>query len=233
MTFATNHIGHFLFTNLIMPKIITAAQLPNRERGETRIINVTSLSPTRSGIRWSDMDFSRANKTLPVDEQPNYEMLRHWGASIDGLEEGSYVGIEAYNQSKVANVLYSIGLNKRLYKRYGILSLAVHPGIIRTELSRYADAATASAIDAIMKTPGLYIKTLGAGSSTSVVAAVSPRVGVPVTKEGEEGTGRENLGVYWMDCEVSDGADWRAVSGANAGRLWGLSEDMVGEKFSW
>lgn len=131
MTFATNHVGHFLFTNLIMPKVIAAAK--NSEKGATRIINVTSLSPTRAGIRWSDLNFEKVNKTLPADEQPDYNMLKFWGA-VDS-EEKSYVPIEAYNQSKVANVLFSIGLNNRFYESHGILSFAVHPGIIMTELS--------------------------------------------------------------------------------------------------
>ena len=41
--FATNHIGHFLFTSLLMPKLIAAAQ--GSEKGATRIVNVTSGSP--------------------------------------------------------------------------------------------------------------------------------------------------------------------------------------------
>jgi NAD(P)-dependent dehydrogenase (short-subunit alcohol dehydrogenase family) len=45
MQFATNHIGHFLFTCLIMSKLIKAAE--ESSKGATRIINVSSLSPYR------------------------------------------------------------------------------------------------------------------------------------------------------------------------------------------
>lgn len=59
-------------------------------------------------------------------------MQRMWGATGD-LDEKSYLPLEGYNQSKVANLLFGIALNKRLYEKYGILSLGVHPGIIATE----------------------------------------------------------------------------------------------------
>ena len=229
LTFATNHLGHFLFTNLVMGKLVAAAR--GGEWGAPRVINVTSLSPTRGGIRWSDLNFSKVNKTLPASEEPSYDTLRMFGAI--NPEDLSYHGLEAYSQSKVANVLYSIGLNARLTQKYGILSFAVHPGIIRTELSRYVDEATGKAVDAILKNPGTYVKSLGAGASNNVVAAVNPVARAPVTEQGEEGTNRENLGVYWIDCQVSDLADRRAVSSENAEKLWKLSEELVNEEFAW
>ena len=74
MHFATNHIGHFLFTSLIMPKLIKAAE--NNSRGSTRIVNVTSLSPSFASMRWSDTNFDKINKDLPKQEQPNYDVHR-------------------------------------------------------------------------------------------------------------------------------------------------------------
>lgn len=68
--FGTNHIGHFLFTNLIMPKIIAAAQA-NPTKGATRVINLSSRGVVYGPVRWSDMNFSKPNKTLPSSEQPN------------------------------------------------------------------------------------------------------------------------------------------------------------------
>ncbi|KAL5332702.1 NAD(P)-binding protein [Aspergillus crustosus] len=53
-TFATNHLGHFLFTNLILPKMILAASQTLSTRSSssaptTRIVN--AFSPTRSPRR--------------------------------------------------------------------------------------------------------------------------------------------------------------------------------------
>jgi NAD(P)-dependent dehydrogenase (short-subunit alcohol dehydrogenase family) len=47
--FGSNHIGHFLFTNLIMPKIL-AAEAP-------RVINISSDGHRFSGVRFEDPNF--------------------------------------------------------------------------------------------------------------------------------------------------------------------------------
>jgi NAD(P)-dependent dehydrogenase (short-subunit alcohol dehydrogenase family) len=224
MQFATNHIGHFLFTCLIMPKLIKAAE--NSPKGATRVINVSSLSPTRAGMRWSDINFEKVNKTLPKEEQPTYAMHKMWGAVEP--EEKSYLPLEGYNQSKVANVLFSIAANKRLYEKYGILSIALHPGIMQTELSRYAAPETLKAIKGFFTKGDLYIKTLGAGASTTIVAATDPGLGVPRERDG-----KENWGAFLIDCQISDKADPRAVSSKEAEKLWTLSEKLVKDKFEW
>ena len=225
LTFATNHIGHFLFTCLIMPKLIKAAQ--NSSKGATRVVNVSSGSPTFAGIRWSDINFDKKNTDLPKEEQPNYELHKRWG--IPDAESRSYTPLEAYNQSKVANVLFGIGLTKRLHDKYGILGLAVHPGVIRTELSRNANPETQQAI-AAMAEAGIYkYKNLGAGSSTSLVAALDPKLG----GAGEPRDGKENYGAFLADCQVTNVAQPRATSSAEAEKLWELSENLVKEKFSW
>jgi hypothetical protein len=53
--FATNHLGHFLFTNLIMEKL-TAAQSP-------RVVNVSSDGHRLSPIRFFDYNFSVSSYT--------------------------------------------------------------------------------------------------------------------------------------------------------------------------
>ena len=47
--FGTNHIGHFLFTNLIMPKILKSKT--------PRIVNVSSNGHRLGGIRFDDYNF--------------------------------------------------------------------------------------------------------------------------------------------------------------------------------
>lgn len=70
MQMATNHIGHFLLTNLIMPKLIEASE--TRPVGATRVVNVSSASPWTSHMRWSDLHFEKINRELPLAEQPDY-----------------------------------------------------------------------------------------------------------------------------------------------------------------
>jgi len=222
--FATNHIGHFLFTCLIVPKLITAAK--KNPKGATRIVNVSSGSPTVASMRWSDMNFEKINNTLPEAEQPNYAMLKAWGMS--GVEEKSYVPFEGYSQSKVANVLFTIAANKRLYESYGILSLSVHPGIIKTELSRYAAPEFRAGIKELNEAGAFNYITLGAGAATSLVAATDPKLTLPGTKNSNE-----NYGSYLAACQISDKARDLAVSSDEAEKLWKLSEELVKEKFAW
>ncbi|KAL4885683.1 hypothetical protein BJY04DRAFT_180238 [Aspergillus karnatakaensis] len=49
--FATNHLGHFLFTNLIIEKLLKA--------GAPRVVNVSSDGHRLSPIRWGDYNFQQ------------------------------------------------------------------------------------------------------------------------------------------------------------------------------
>ena len=226
MHFATNHIGHWFFACLVMPKLIEAAQ--NNPKGSTRIINVSSGSPSMASMRWSDLKFEKINNTLPNTEQPNYDMMRAWG--MKDPETASYLPLEGYNQSKIANLLSSVAANKRLFERYGILSLTVHPGVIRTELGRNTPQEIREALaENFFKKGVIELKTLGAGASTSLVAALDPKLG----DAGETRNGVENWGVFLWDCQISDKARPGNVSSKEAERLWKVSEELVGEKFAW
>lgn len=50
MQFGSNHIGHFLLTNLLMPKILAAG------RG-ARIVNVSSFGYMSGGVYFDDPSF--------------------------------------------------------------------------------------------------------------------------------------------------------------------------------
>jgi NAD(P)-dependent dehydrogenase (short-subunit alcohol dehydrogenase family) len=56
MQFATNHLGHFLFSNLIMGKLLAA--------GKPRIVNVSSAGHRLGPVRFGDLDF---HVSLPPD----------------------------------------------------------------------------------------------------------------------------------------------------------------------
>lgn len=228
MTWATNHLGHFLLTCLIMPRLLKAAE--GNPKGATRIVNVTSGSPTVARPRFSDINFEVVNKDLPQEEQPSYDILKGWG--VKDPETKAYTPIEAYNQSKVANVLFSVGLNKRLFEKHGILSLAVHPGVIRTELSRDASDETTAAIKAMLEKGVFSFQTQGSGASTSLTAATDPKLGLPTAKPDRE-DGRENIGVFLINCQISEKATAEASSSANAEKLWKISEGYVKESFAW
>ncbi|KAG9250564.1 uncharacterized protein F5Z01DRAFT_683812 [Emericellopsis atlantica] len=221
--FATNHIGHWLLTNLIMPKLIKAAE--SSPRGDVRIVNVSSRSPTGSGPRFSDINFEVKNGDLPEEEKPDEAMFRFWG--YENIMDKAYLPLDGYSRSKVANVLFSVGATDRLYEKYGILSIALHPGIIGTDLARAFPESEKRAMEAAFASGKTKKRPLSMGASTSLVAALDPKLKV------ESKPGQENYGVYLEDCQISDRARPAAVSSQNADILWSLSEKLVGQTFSW
>ena len=224
---ATNHLGHWLLTCLLIPKLIKAAE--GKPKGSVRIVNITSASPMSSSMRWSDMNFEKKNKDLPQDEQPIYDLFKLWG--YNNAKDLPYIPLDGYDRSKVANVLFSIGANKRLFEKYGILSVAAHPGVIMTtELPRHFPQETIEAATKLCEA-GLYAtKSVGAGASTGLVAALDPKLAVGV---GETHEGSENYGTYLAECQISEKARSLAVSSSEAEKLWKFSEKVTGEDLQW
>jgi NAD(P)-dependent dehydrogenase (short-subunit alcohol dehydrogenase family) len=102
--FGTNHLGHALLIRRLLPLLENTA----REGGDARIIILTSqgflLHPS-GGIVFDDL------RTMQ-----------------ECLFPGPW---RRYGQSKLANLLYA----RELARRYpGILSVAVHPGVVATDL---------------------------------------------------------------------------------------------------
>jgi NAD(P)-dependent dehydrogenase (short-subunit alcohol dehydrogenase family) len=139
------------------------------------------------------------------------------------FEPRGYDGWIAYGQSKTANVLFTVELERRL-RGYGVHAYAVHPGMIRTDLGRHLTKADSAALKAMAKdAPGSggfpSFKTIPEGAATSVWAATAPELA-------------ERGGTYIADCAISDEhAPW-AMNPEAARRLWALSEQLVGETFA-
>mgnify|MGYP003649498118 CR=1 FL=1 len=198
MQFGTNHIGHFLLTNLLTPALVKAA----KAGGDVRIVNLSSRGHHFDTVHFDDPHF----------ETRDYDK---WAS---------------YGQAKTANIMFSVGLEKRLADK-GVHSLAVHPGGIQTNLGRHL---TEDDIAALMKrmednSQGNFaFKTVEAGAATTCYAATAPEL---------EGKGS----VYLEDCHVADVNDADpagsvrsyAVDPGNAEKLWALSEATVGETFSY
>ncbi|RFU81794.1 hypothetical protein TARUN_384 [Trichoderma arundinaceum] len=246
--FATNHVGHFLFTNLIIGKLIAAAQKPGAIKGATRVVNVSSLGANYSPIRYSDINWEKVNSTLPQVEQPDYVGLtRLWGADAEAAKSESYSSTGAYGQSKTANALFSLGLNERLYGKYGILSFSVHPGTIITELGREVPTDDYKKRLETFRKLGMVFKELSAGASTSLVAAVDPALTLPTKRpltseedlaktslqvKGEDGEW-EGRGVYLSDCQIHENTKVWYTSWSQGEKLWAKSEEIVGQKFAF
>ena len=141
-------------------------------------------------------------------------------------ESRPYEKWAAYGQSKTANVLFAVELDRRLGPR-GVRAYALHPGGIQTELGRHITEEDRERFRRQQSVGAIQFKTVEAGAATSVYAATAPEL---------EGRG----GVYLEDCgvaEVNDdegflnGVRSYALDPENAARLWAVSEELVGQEF--
>lgn len=138
----------------------------------------------------------------------------------------------SYGQSKTANILFAVGLERR-FGAQGIHAYALHPGGIQTNLGRHmSEADMAALIERIRKNAEASghapqpFKTIPQGAATTCWVA---------TAEELEGRG----GLYAEDCHVAEVDDDNPVAGVRsyavdpdkAERLWALSEELVGAKF--
>jgi NAD(P)-dependent dehydrogenase (short-subunit alcohol dehydrogenase family) len=217
---AINHIGHFLFTNLITEKITKTIE--GARAGSTRIINVSSMAAIVSPLRSQDVNWEKPISELPQNEKPNINIMNASGLNVD--ESMTYVPMGAYAQSKTANILFSVGLNARLYDKYGVLSIAVHPGEARTELHRTTDWEWMDKTVEWKKKMNMEWKTVEEAASTTLVAALDPKLGRPEEK---------GYGQFLSDCQITMKVPPFALNSKEAYRLWGMSEDWVQEKYLW
>jgi len=110
MQFATNHLGHFLLTNLLLDNMKATAQSTGIEG---RIVNLSSYAH---------------HFTYPK------------GIEFDKInDEKKYSDTLAYGQSKLANILHAKELSRRLKEEGANITVnSVHPGMIRTNLMRHS-----------------------------------------------------------------------------------------------
>ena len=217
LQFATNFLGPFLLTNLLLPKLLQAVL--SSPSNSVRLINLSSSAHFLGPVRFSDLNFTSPNESVPQEEQYPTSTLDSLGLL---LYDKNYVPMAAYAQSKTAIILFTRTLNRRLVGK-GIHSFCLHPGSVSSELQRHSDPKV---LDEARKKFGSNIpwKTIDEGASTTLVAALDPKLDVA---EGEAG--------YLSDCQFAEPAEWcQGEKGrAAAERLWGEAQKIVGEKFEW
>ncbi|HWB98563.1 MAG TPA: oxidoreductase [Bryobacteraceae bacterium] len=156
------------------------------------------------------------------------------------FERRPYDKWQAYGQSKSANVLFAVELDRRGESK-GVRAFALHPGAIATDLGRYltAEDLRSFGITSDLKpgsvplgqsvAEGGEFKTVEQGAATSVWCATSPQLA------GMGGVYCENSDVAPViqgePPQKSGVAPW-AVDAEIAKRLWPLSEELTGVPFA-
>ncbi len=110
MQFATNHLGHFALTNLLLPYVTD------------RVVTVSSSAHRMGRIVIDDLSWERRG-------------YRAWAA---------------YGQSKLANLLFTLELTRRLTAAGSpVRAFAAHPGYAATNLQAHTGNPVSSAVMAI------------------------------------------------------------------------------------
>ncbi|KAG8849192.1 hypothetical protein FRB96_000899 [Tulasnella sp. 330] len=110
MQFGVNCLGHAHFTLLLLPQLIAAAKLS--PDGKARVVNVSSNGAYGAGSVGIYFD------------------------AMTDTPQRKAKGVGLYGISKYGNIVFSNELAKR-YGDRGIVSTALHPGSIETNLARY------------------------------------------------------------------------------------------------
>ncbi|XP_071722603.1 short-chain dehydrogenase TIC 32 B, chloroplastic-like [Rutidosis leptorrhynchoides] len=108
--FATNHLGHFLLTNLLLDKMKATARVSGIEGRIVNLSSIAHLHTYKEGIRFDDIN-----------------------------DQLGYSDKKAYGQSKLANILHASELSRRLQQEGANITVnSVHPGLIMTNLMRHS-----------------------------------------------------------------------------------------------
>ncbi|KAJ4769077.1 NAD(P)-binding Rossmann-fold superfamily protein [Rhynchospora pubera] len=110
LQFATNHLGHFLLTNLLLEKMKSTAKSTGIEG---RIVNLSSIAHHHT--YGGGISFAQLN------------------------DPTAYSDKKAYGQSKLANILHAKELSRRLKEEGANITVnSVHPGLIMTNLMKHS-----------------------------------------------------------------------------------------------
>lgn len=195
-----------LAINHLAPFILTNRLAPALTSADSaRVISMSSRAHRIAGVDFSDANFVRR----------------------------SYDPWVAYGQSKTANALFAVELDRRAQSS-GIRAFSVHPGSILTDLARNLTPAQIQAFGAYDESGGIRVdplndlKTIEQGAATALWCATSSLL-------AEEG------GVYCEDCNIaplrsfdddrrSGVREWAADHDL-ARQLWAMSVTLTGEEY--
>jgi len=189
MTLALNHVGPFLLTTLLLDTI--------RASAPARIVNVSS--DAHEMVKAFDFDDPQARSHRTYGRSELVSLL------FGMLAPRAHPGLRQYAQSKLANVLFTYELARRL-EGTGVSVNAVHPGFVDSSFSKGNGAygwfmrrwAALFAIDAVE------------GARAPLYVATSPDV--------EHVTGR-----YFSKCRLAESSP-ASKDPTAARRLWEMTE---------
>ncbi|MFF9012590.1 SDR family NAD(P)-dependent oxidoreductase [Streptomyces sp. NPDC014870] len=141
---------------------------------------------------------------------------------FDDLQwERSYSRVPAYGQSKLANLMFTYELQRRLAGRDTTVAVAAHPGMADTELMRYAPRPLRVAVSAVGP---LVLQSTEMGALPVLRAATDPGV------RGGQYYGPSGIGETRGHPKLVESSGL-SHDAAVQRRLWAVSEELTGVTF--
>ena len=194
LQFATNYLGHFALSRGLHSALAAGAG----ERGEARIVSLTSGAHMRSPIVFDDIQF----------EQRDYDPQA------------------AYAQSKTASSLLAVEATRR-WAPHGIVANAVNPGGVATGLQRSFTQKQKDYLAEAEAAGAFTYKTAQQGAATTLVAAVAAEfahTGGHYLDDGREAHTVPNDADLFTN---SHGVKQWAIDPEIAQKLWTVSLDLI------
>jgi NAD(P)-dependent dehydrogenase (short-subunit alcohol dehydrogenase family) len=186
---------------------LTLGRRTTTEDGIESTFAVNHLAPfLLTNLLWDRLKQSAPSRIVTVASEA------HRGAVIDFADPGGergYSGWRAYQQSKLANILFSRELARRL-RGSGVTATCLHPGVVRTGFGRRGPAF----IRFGTRIARSFLLSPEKGAETAVWLAISPEV------DGASG------GYYEKRRLTNPSSAARDPQAAQ--RLWELSEQLTG-----
>jgi len=150
---------------------------------------------------------SAAGRIVNVSSDAHFQAK---GIQFDDIQfKDRYHAFAAYAHSKLANVLFTYELARRI-STTAVTVNALHPGFVQSELYRHFGIMT----PLVKFFAGLVGKSAPEGAETPIYLASSPEVG-------------EITGQYFSNCKPKESSPVTYAE-KQAERLWSLSESMTG-----
>jgi NAD(P)-dependent dehydrogenase (short-subunit alcohol dehydrogenase family) len=189
-------------TNYLGHFALVARLLPLLRAGKARVTSQTSFGAARAAFNWDDLQW-----------------------------EKKYVPMRAYNQSKLALMIFALELSRRSRAGdWGITSTVAHPGIVATnllaahpEMGRESDTLLVKVIRRLARR-GILFQSVEEGLLPALYAATSP--------QAKGGLFYGQSGFAHLAGAPREQKIYRpATSEADASRIWGIAEQLAGVRF--
>jgi NAD(P)-dependent dehydrogenase (short-subunit alcohol dehydrogenase family) len=186
--------------NHLAPFLLTHELLPLlRSAPDARVVCVSSASHYNGRLNWDDL-----------------QLRRH------------YNGLQAYQNTKLANVLFTLEFNRRVGPSAQIRAFAADPGLVKTDIGLKATPALVRKVWQWRRRGGVSPEKSAAGIVLLLSEASLPEAGLPggLSTRGETAP-QASPSIYWKDGQARQASRF-ALDRQAAARLWQQSERMCG-----